>query len=310
MGSKAMGSRTTDFQDESFNHNLKNKQAFSTLKNQMEAFSKDGLLFYDKNGARLDRRIKIEFSWHKSIPASYASLCQLAGRVNDSIDGVGSCYMVTVNGVNCILTCAHNLVSKSALTGKFLIHKCGYIYQMRQGENAWLKLWKLEMNKIYIHPKYSGETSCGFDFAVCPIITEKHKFDARVDCSKVIIDCQWSSVDPADIKVGYEIEVGGYPGEKAGYPHYHSGKIMHIKNTEKGGCILFYEVDTTPGNSGSPIWITDKRFFDDHKNKNKVEKGVTKWMIGVHTGHSAVDMLNYGILTTPAMGKWIKGRIR
>jgi len=300
-----MGTCASDYEDD-FDHTLKNKQAFSTLKNQMEAFSKEGLLFFDKDGAQ-DRRIKIEFRKDKASPSSFASLCQLAGSVNDSIQGVGSCCRINVKGVQCILTCAHNLVSKSTLTGKFIKHTCGYTYEMRQGENAWKKLWKLKMDEVRRHPKYNGDAAGGFDIAVCPIVGNRHQFDLKVNCSKLIPDYELASPDPADIKVGYEIEIGGYPGEKGGHAHYHRDKVVHVKNTERGGCILFYGVDTTPGNSGSPIWIVDERFLDEYRKKKPLKKGIRKLMIGIHTGHSAVDMLNYGILITPTLGKWIKG---
>lgn len=296
------------YEIDGFNHSLKNKKAFSTLKNQKEGFSKEGLLRRDQNGAREDRRTKIEFVWNKPASASFASLCQLAGSMTDSLDGIGSCCMIEVGGVPSILTSALNMITKSALTGNFLEHKCGYMYQMRQGEDAWLKLWKLEINKMRVHPRYDGEEASGFDIAVCPVVRQPHEFDLRVRYSKLTTDCQWISVDPADIKVGYEIEVGGYPGEKNGYPHVQRGKIKHIKRTKEGGCILFYDVDTTPGNSGSPIWMVDERFFDDFKNKNKLRKGITKFTIGIHSGHSVVDMLNYGILTTPAIQKWMENR--
>jgi len=296
-----------DFKDDKkdergFNHRLKNKKAFSTVKKQFKPCSKEGLLYTDEDGELQDRRIKIEFDKEKPALLSFVSLCQMAADVNDSIEGLGSCTRIKVKDVWCILTCAHNLVSKSVVTGKFANHKTGYMYQTRQGEYAWAELWKLKMNKIRVHPKYNDDSTSGFDIAVCPVVREPHSFDGRVAYSKLIVDVEWSSADPKKIKVGYEIEVGGYPGEKDGHPHYHRGTVKVIKKTEEGGYLLFYDTDTTPGNSGSAIMIVDERFLNEDDKKN----GIKKRVIGVHTGHSAFDNLNYGTLMTPELVKWMK----
>jgi len=285
-----------------FNHRLKNKKAFSTVTHQWDICSKEGLLIKKENDDPQDSRIKIEFHKEIPVPVSFVSICQLAANVNDSVEGIGSCDQIIVNGVFCVLTCAHNLASKSHLTGKFLNHKVGYAYQMRQGEDAWDSLWRLKANETRVHPKYNGDASCGFDIAVSPIVSEAHEFDRRVKHGKVFKDAEWDSADPDDLKVGYEVEVAGYPGDKAGYPHYLRGKIVSINKTDEGGHILFYNVDTTPGNSGSPISIVDERFL----GKERKKRGITKLTIGVHTGHSAVDKLNFGTLITPELRKWIK----
>jgi len=300
-----------DFKDdkkderEGFNHRLKNKKAFSTVKKQFYNCSKEGLLFTNENGELQDRRIKIEFDKKKPALQSFTTLCQVAVNVNDSTEGIGSCTRIDVKGVDCILTCAHNLVSKSVLTGKFTNHKTGYMYQTRQGEDAWNQLWKLKMNKVRVHPKHNDDPASGFDVAICPIVRETHVFDGWVGHSKIIGDVLWSSADPTKIKVGYEIEVGGYPEEKIGYPHYQRGKVEGIKKTEEGEYLVFYDADTTPGTSGSPIRIVDERFLDELDQKN----GIKKITIGVHTGHSAFDNLNFGTLMTPELVKWVKDGI-
>jgi len=268
------------------------------VKKQFYHCSKEGLLYTNENGELQDRRIKIEF--HKEKPAflSFLTFCQVSANVNDSIEGIGSCTRIRVKGFECILTCAHNLVSKSVLTGKFSSHKT-------EGEDAWFALWKLKTNKIRVHPKYNDDPTCGFNIAVCPIVQVTHVFNWRVAYSKRITDVLWSSADPTKIKVGYEIEVGGYPEEKIGYPHYQRGKVEGIKKTEEGEYLVFYDADTTPGTSGSPIRIVDERFLDELDQKN----GIKKITIGVHTGHSAFDNLNFGTLMTPELVKWVKDGI-
>lgn len=291
--------------EKAFDHRVKNKLAFSAVANQEVSCCDEGCLVRNAEGVAKDRRIKILYDKQKPALLSFTTICQMAVTLNDVRGGIGSCVRVKVCDVSCILTCAHNLVSKSHLTGKFVKHKVGYTYKMRQGEEAWESLWKLVANKITLHPNYTGDACSGFDIGVCPVIREPHKFDGKVDYGKLIKDVEWGSVNPKDLKEGFEIEVGGYPGDKDGYPHYGRGKIVAIKNTEKGGCVLFYDVDTTPGNSGSPIMIVDERFFSEEKKK----RGITKQTIGVHTGHSAHDNLNFGTLITPALEKWIKSAI-
>ena len=66
----------------------------------------------------------------------------------------------------------------------------------------------------------------------------------------------WSGdIAPDKLRVGAEIQVAGYPGELDGYVYEGTGPITKVKPTKEGGYIIFYDVDTTSGNSGSPISI-------------------------------------------------------
>ena len=49
------------------------------------------------------------------------------------------------------------------------------------------------------------------------------------------------------------VQVAGYPGELHGFMYEHTGPIESVLSRSKGGFIISYKVDTTPGNSGSPI---------------------------------------------------------
>jgi len=54
-----------------------------------------------------------------------------------------------------------------------------------------------------------------------------------------------------------KVEVGGYPGEKGGKYFASSGPIKSFKENEGGGCVISYDVDTTPGMSGCAISLMD-----------------------------------------------------
>jgi len=291
--------------DEAGYHSLKNVFGFSTVQKQFDNNHSEGLLDIDEKGVAKDRRQKIDFSLDKFKVISFATLCQVAASVRNGVKGVGTCTRVEVNDITHMLTCAHNLVSRSTLTGRYIKHKSIFSYNKRQGEKAWADIYKMEQDNIHVHPKFNGEPSCGFDIAICAVSKETHEFSGRVSCmSKSKRDSGWAAVDPETIKVGYKMELGGYPGEKDGWPYSHTGKITHIKNTDEGGWILYYDSDSSLGMSGSPIRIVDERFVSQQNRR----KGITKITVGVHTGHDIVEGLNYGTLITPALEKWMESK--
>lgn len=62
--------------------------------------------------------------------------------------------------------------------------------------------------------------------------------------------------------MGCQAEIAGYPAEK---PKRHkayrgSGKIFKVIKTKLGGYVLTYDIYTSLGMSGSPIFIKDKAF--------------------------------------------------
>jgi len=286
-------------------HSLKNVFGFSTVQKQFSNDHSEGLLDTDENGVGNDRREKIDFGIQKFKLQSFASLCQVAANVRKGVRGVGTCTTIKVNQTDYMLTCAHNLVTKSIRLGRFVGHTAGYVYGMRQGENAWNKLYKLDPQNIHVHPDFNGEPYCGYDIALCAYSNEADKRNGEVKFSKDFTsDARWGRGDPKMLKVGYKVEVGGYPGEKDGWPHYHTGEITAIQETEQKGWIIFYNIDSTPGMSGSPIMIVDKRYICEED----WAKGIRKMIIGVHTGHDIVEGLNYGTLLTPALEKWVDSK--
>merc|ERR1719192_2149002 len=179
---------------------------------------------------------------------------------------------------------------------------------MRQGEDKWWQLHKLDMKSIRFPAEYNGAASSGFDIALCAYSDEKHPYNRRIKDDGWKKDIFWGAIDPKDIEVGYKIEVGGYPAEKDGWAHYHRGEITDIKKQDKGGWIVFYNIDSTPGMSGSPIKIVDERFLSKSLSERERKLGFKKIIVGIHTGHDISEGLNYGTLITPAIRKWMHSK--
>jgi len=101
---------------------------------------------------------------------------------------------------------------------------------------------------------------------------------------------------------GLALEISGYPGDpdKDGYLYTHQGPVHSLYQTPKGGWIVKYKVDTTPGNSGSMINVIDEKWV----LKKKAAKGLLlrtdarKVTVGVHSGYDAKEKVNYGSVIT------------
>jgi len=307
-----MAFRGVNFDDEAngMSHSLKNVLAFSTTQKQATPVSQEGLLLHNKNGY-LDRRTKINFKREEFRLRSYTTLCQMKVVKGTGKECVGSCSSLKLLGKNYIFTCAHNLVSWSTLEERYYNIYAGSVYTMRQGVNKWAHLNKILVNGILVHPKFNGEPYSGFDIGIAPIVPVHHKYSRGRNFTRTN-DVAWGAVHPESIEVGLDIEVAGFPGEKKGYAYVHHGKIIDKKQTKQGGWLIFYNVDTTPGNSGSDINVIDKEWVQNwHRKRNcPCDKNIKKMCIGVHTGHDDVSELNYGTLTTPAIVDWFNRKIK
>jgi len=280
-------------------HTLKNVGSLSASQKQETTSSKEGLLISDKY-MLVDRRTKIDFGDKSYQLRSYVALCQMKVQLRPGIEAVGSCSRIRLNGDDYVFTCAHNLVTWDNLHDRGVNVQKGFVYTMRQGEDCWTKLHEIQVNRILVHPNYEGEPYSGFDFAVAPIVLKEHensKYKGFISKN----DINWGGVKPESIEVGLNIEVAGFPGDKKGYSYVHSGKIVAKKKTKAGGWVIYYDVDTTPGNSGSDVNVIDKAWVQKYGRP-----GFTKWTIGVHTGHCHAAGLNYGTLITPAIYKWFE----
>jgi len=292
-------------------HSLANVVAFSTKRKQMSAPSKEGLVVTDSDDKVVDRRTKIVYTDLKFNYVSYYMLSQLTAKVSDGKKGVGSCTEVlgAMKGERHFLTCAHNLVDYSVRSGRILPYSDSMIYKARQGEKRSRVIFQANNKKCRVHPDYNGQPDCGFDIGIIPVI-KGSEVDAKelkswgTMLSDNWEDVRWHAPDPDTIKKGMSVELAGYPGEKGGWPHTHTGIVVDVTKTKLGGYLIWYNCDATPGNSGSCVMITDKDFIEA-----TVDERISKLIVGVHTGHDAVEKLNYGTLITPTIDEWImKGK--
>jgi len=287
-------------------HNLVNIIAFSSISREMCSLNTaEGLFKQDENGNELDRRKKILYSTPKiGNLQSYQSLCLITGKL-PKFTTVGSGCRVSVRDGKWVLTCAHNVTGWSAFQERWVNFPSLRMYNMRQGEKTWY-MCRLLNQTINFHPKYNGHPDCGYDIAICQ---QMEVNSMLVNCSSFKVDVTKKDVifkgcDPSILEKGIAVEVAGYPGEKRGHPYTHTGKIVKVSKTDLGGYIVWYDVDCTMGNSGSPIMITDKNWLNKHISKDSVRKVI----IGVHTGQNVMDELNYGTLITPSVLSWILGK--
>jgi len=283
-------------------HSLNNVFAFSTTQKQITTFNKEGLLHWEKNGA-VDRRTKIDFEKAKFRLYSYTTLCQMKVQIRPGFEAVGSCSRLMLHGRHYIFTCAHNLVSWNTLEDRGENVEAGFVYTMRQGEHKWAFLKKILVKEILVHPNYNGEPYSGFDIGVAPIMHQHHKLSKGCNFTRKN-DVAWGPTEPESIEEGLKIEVAGFPGEKKGCSYVHCGKIVAKKKTKKGGWLIFYDVDTTLGNSGSDINVIDKTWVQSWHQKRGRSSSKSKLCIGVHNGHCDASRLNYGTLITPAIERW------
>jgi len=281
---------------------------FPTADDEMFDSSKEFLLLEDSNGKAIDRRIHILYKEKDFHVGSYFSLCQLTCNtaVPNKVATGSGCFQFFSDD-NRYLTCAHNLARWSARSNKMVMHKGLKVYQTRQGKR-YVATAKLDYSKIFPHPKYDGNPNCGFDIGM--FSTEKlyardpkevKKSHGSVDT--VPKDVLWHWANPGDLKIGMGVEVSGYPGEKLGEPYTAVGKIVGISPTKQKGHLIWYDADSTKGNSGSCIMVTDSKFV---KTVTK-DPGIKKVVVGVHTGYDHSENLNYGTLITESIYDWLQG---
>jgi len=296
--------------------------AFSATSRQIIRGGDDqeGLHLQDDDGKAVDRRAYIDYQLDTSRAASNFGV-QIEGRLPDGTAFTGSGTRCCRNGRLFILTCAHNVVSVTP-EGFFQPYTDITGYEKRIGDDAYV--WKLRVTEIVVHPKHNNNPKSGFNIAVLFFddLPGKNYTTEYYSAKPEIRNSGFMSVGEnlrATMK-GKTVAVVGYPAEKVppafqsswvssllGYgatpgrwAYGHSGPIAEVEETEGGGYVMSYKVDTTPGNSGSAISIHREETVNVYgKNFPKVK------VIGVHTGSNQGLGTNYGTLITRELMKWI-----
>jgi len=286
---------------EVFDHGLKNVLAYTAREKRMTLCCNEGLLIKDKSDELIDRRTKIDCKDEKFGADSFGDVLQMKMKLPGERYFVGSGLLSWLH-YDCVITAAHNLADFSAFYDSMVMYKQGYAYRKRQGVDVWFTEYEIDVKNAYVHPNYDGNSKSGFDIALCPMKMPVVKIaEDKYTSSIRRYDYAWSSnVKPENLTKGLKMEVVGYPGELNGYPYYHEGQVVKSVKTEEGGWLIYYDAVCTPGNSGSPIYLTDERWVTKYCS-GKPEKLV----IGIHIGYDHAARLNFGTIITEALCSWL-----
>jgi len=123
-------------------------------------------------------------------------------------------------------------------------------------------------------------------------------------------------IEPNKLTKGKMVQVAGFPAEncKVTYMYEHTGPIEKVEPKSNGGCIIYYHVDMTPGNSGSRISLINEDLVKSNQRYDELSRkyesagkphDIRKMTIGVATGTDWGKKLNFGMLITPEINAWM-----
>lgn len=220
---------------------------------------------------------------------------------------IGSCVCY-YNGdhVAGFMTCAHNLV-------------CGNnTYNIKYADAAWVYIRGTlhQIKSYHIYPKYFDDMSpdSGNDFAMFTLekgvyVSNWRYSDQNKNVPKCNLTCRFHDLGKEDLEGG----IYGYPGSKKGVlwgmegiitrnMYWHGKKLSGYGYLNDGKEILTYDIDTEPGNSGSPIFVTVPVHL--YQSQNFKEKA----LIGIHTGAYCNKNRNMGTFITDEKDDWARAK--
>jgi hypothetical protein len=243
--------------------NLKMEKEFfiSEIKKEKEKKNMHRVLLKEEGGKITDRRIKVK----DPLSPQYLPICHLHGfyKLNDQdlLAYRGSGFRSSLNH---IITAGHNLFIDEELVKKYYERKKLAIPK----EKFSFEKERLTMEVIFGYRYENGESKYSYVYQVNGV----HCFNKKgrdlgiiklPDNQREVLDDDIGSLptmffpnQPHEY-IGKNVTVVGYPGElKEPFLHTHSGPIKEVDPNK----FVFYEVDTTQGNSGSPGFpeINDK----------------------------------------------------
>ena len=108
------------------------------------------------------------------------------------------------------------------------------------------------------HPKYVYNEFCGYDIGVALVeedLPGKNYVEPTLPATQ---DYFWGSIKHTDLDGRERAQIVGFPGEKGMVLYEHTNEVDCVACTEEGGYIVKYDVDTSKGQSGAPIWLVDQ----------------------------------------------------
>jgi N-acetyl-anhydromuramyl-L-alanine amidase AmpD/V8-like Glu-specific endopeptidase len=216
-------------------------------------------------------------SWSAGVPrtdfAPHSAICHLVFSNDDGTSAVGTGFYVSQDT---IVTAAHLLYGKSS----------GQVFAGRNGPDS-LANFPIAEADWSLHPLYDGTHDN--DVAVIRVSTPPpNGFFFELD------DLAACREEPI-IVCGYAAE-GGLDWTKQ---HLDADHVREVSNNLE---IIFYNLQTTGGTSGSPVYYITA--YEDEARQQSVQ---SIRVIGVHVD-LATDRLNQGCRLSTAKIAWIQGR--
>jgi len=187
-----------------------------------------------------------------------------------------------------LLTCAHNFVQVDKGLGKKIKYMDSMRYDYSKTHES--KFNTSYVSNISIFPGYleNPDIIQGFDIAIGLL-------DGEFNNAPFSKNSQWSTIDDEECKNGDVICVIGYPGEYNEKLYKMEGTIFEIRKLENGRKLILYnDIDTSPGQSGSPVLL---------KKNNK-------WfIIGIHVGYDRSLNVNIATAITNDVYDWVEDQM-
>jgi len=269
-------------------------------------FQEERILFPKQKG---DRRIK-----KNPDDNNYPCIGHMIMKFGDDVYvGTGTIFYTNDNSkTGYILTCAHNLVTVDVTDNKNFIwaSRIWISFKRENAEKSHQTWCAFSINKMYVHPKYLRYPNgySGYDIGICEFDYKSKWYADGImqlnrEHSALYVNTHslfFTEIQPDVIDY---FEVVGFPAEKRGElwgmrAPKSGGQVSGIQILEK--VISYKSIDTTPGQSGSPMLIS----VGDYG------KLTEKCIIGVHTGGSQPFNKNYGTRITKEMIQWIASTLQ
>lgn len=174
----------------------------------------------------------------KKAPWSFNGRLRIYFESNDdtqkSIVCLGSGVMI---GPDLALTCAHNLYLSPTIQKKYPhLEPYAKMVTFLPGINGKQVYKESHIGRAVIAPEWVKSNDPGQDLALLHLE------------ESIGVQIGYSAVDALPLQVDTEVSITGYPGELQDQMYTMSGPIKKIESHK-----IFYDIDTTKGNSGSSI---------------------------------------------------------
>ena len=192
-----------------------------------------------------------------------------------------------------MLSCSHNFVQRKAPKSINPKKKEFFYRQVERGTC----LKDCIIDEVKVHEEYeklgncSEATGSGFDISVGTL-------SGSFDLISMGKNCFLSSIEKEEVSAGDKIIVSGYPFNANGKLYTSKGTILDIINTNQGGKLILYNnIQTTGGLSGSPVYA---QTFNRKTGEREYR------IIGIHVGFDPNVNARIATCIDEKMLKWIK----